>query len=62
MVTIVRATIPAMKRRHWMDDLIRRIDHTLLVIVVVCFVLGGIGHLIHLIRFGAISATGGDFY
>lgn len=48
-----------MRRPHPVTGIIRWIDQALLVIVVICFALGGIGTAIQLIRFGFLSEPSG---
>jgi len=44
-----------------LNDVIHSIDQILLVIVVVCFALGGVGAVIQLIRWGVLfEPSGGE--
>lgn len=46
-------------KRLRLNDVIRSIDNALLAIVVICFILGGIGTVIQLIRFGFLFEPSG---
>ena len=54
----VKQEIPMKNLRP--SEIIRSIEKALLVVLVICFVLGGIGTVIQLLRWGVLLEPSGD--